>query len=202
MRRILPFLFVCLVAAGARAQIPHAELFGGYSYVRAGYLPIQPVGTVNLNGWNASIAYKPIRWIGLVADFGGTYGSARSLGPLVGCPQPLCRGANNVSTGAYTFLFGPRLYVPIGRVTPFVHVMAGAVHDSNTGTNTLTTALGSLTDTSFATALGGGVDYRIIPGLAIRIAQLDYMRTGLFSIPILGNSQNNFRFSTGLVLRF
>jgi opacity protein-like surface antigen len=202
MRKLLLIAFVCLTAFGASAQ--RAELFGGYSYMRAGYLPIQPVGTVNLNGWDASIAYKPIRWIGLVADVGGTYGSARSLGPLVGCPAVLCSGPNNVSTSSYTVLFGPRLYVPIGRVTPFIHVMAGAVHVSNSGetTNALTSALGTLTDTSVATALGGGLDFRVIPGLAIRVAQLDYIRTGLFSIPVLGNSQNNFRFSTGVVFRF
>jgi hypothetical protein len=204
MRNRLVLLFVCLFAIGASAQLPHAELFGGYSYVRAGYLPIQPVGTVNLNGWDASLAYKPIRWIGLVADVGGAYGSARSLGPLVGCPSLLCSGPNNVNTSSYTFLFGPRLYVPIGRVTPFIHVMAGGVNVSNTGasSSTLSSALGTLADTSFATALGGGLDFRILPGLAIRAAQLDYIRTGLFSIPVLGNSQNNFRFSTGLVLRF
>jgi opacity protein-like surface antigen len=199
MRKTLCLLILCTPWIASAQLLPKGELFGGYSYVRAGYLPIQPVGTESLNGWNASLAYKPIRWVGLVADFGGTYGSARSLGNFVGCPALLCNGPANVSTSSYTFLFGPRLYVPIGRVTPFVHAMAGAVHSTNNFANS---SSGPVTDTSFATALGGGLDYRLLPGLAIRVAQLDYIRTGLFSIPLLGNSQNNFRFSTGLVLRF
>ncbi len=199
MRKILCFLILCAPLMASAQLLPKGELFGGYSYVRAGYLPIQPVGTISLNGWNASLAYKPIRWVGLVADFGGTYGSAHSVGTFVGCPAILCSGAANVSTSSYTFLFGPRLYLPIWRVTPFIHAMAGAVHSSNSFANSST---GTLSDTSFATALGGGLDYRVLPGLAIRVAQVDYIRTGLFSIPLLGNSQNNFRFSTGLVLRF
>lgn len=199
MRKTLYVFILCAPLIASAQLLPKGELFGGYSYVRAGYLPIQPVGTESLNGWNASLAYKPIRWVGLVADFGGTYGSSRSVGGFVGCPAFLCGGAANVSTSSYTFLFGPRLYLPIGRVTPFIHAMAGAVHSSNHFTNSSSS---SATDTSVATALGGGVDVRIVPGLAIRVAQLDYIRTGLFSIPLLGNSQNNFRFSTGLVLRF
>jgi hypothetical protein len=52
------------------------------------------------------------------------------------------------------------------------------------------------TDTSFATAIGGGFDYRLIHGLALRL-QADDIHTNFFSI-----GENHFRFSTGIDFRF
>ena len=51
-------------------------------------------------------------------------------------------------------------------------------------------------DTSFATALGGGIDYKIIRPVAWRF-QGDYVQTRFF-----GATQNNVRISTGIVFRF
>ena len=48
----------------------------------------------------------------------------------------------------------------------------------------------------FATALGGGLDYKIIRLIALRI-QGDYVQTRFF-----GTTQNNVRLSTGIVVRF
>jgi opacity protein-like surface antigen len=55
---------------------------------------------------------------------------------------------------------------------------------------------GGSSDTSFATAVGGGIDYKIIRPIAVRL-QGDYVQTRLF-----GATQNNVRVSTGIVLRF
>jgi len=54
----------------------------------------------------------------------------------------------------------------------------------------------SASDTSFGTAIGGGLDYKLIKGVAWRF-QGDALHTHLF-----GAGQNNLRLSTGLVLRF
>jgi hypothetical protein len=51
-------------------------------------------------------------------------------------------------------------------------------------------------DTNFTTAIGGGLDYRIIRPVAWRF-QGDYVQTRFFSA-----TQNNVRVSTGIVLRF
>ncbi len=51
-------------------------------------------------------------------------------------------------------------------------------------------------DTSVATALGGGVAFRLAKTIAWRM-QGDYLPTHFF-----GSSQNHFRFSAGLVVRF
>jgi hypothetical protein len=51
-------------------------------------------------------------------------------------------------------------------------------------------------DTSFSTAIGGGVDYRLFHVVGWRF-QGDYLQTRFF-----GATQNNLRFSTGIVLHF
>lgn len=63
---------------------------------------------------------------------------------------------------------------------------------------------------AFAMAFGGGVDIGVSQHLAIRAAQVDFLRTqfnatealetGLSSS--LGNSQSTMRYSAGLVFRF
>jgi hypothetical protein len=75
----------------------------------------------------------------------------------------------------------------VGKFRPFAEVLVGAGH-VNAG------IAGS--DTSFASAFGGGVDYRILKPIAWRF-QGDYVVTQFF-----GNTQSNVRVSTGLVLRF
>lgn len=49
-------------------------------------------------------------------------------------------------------------------------------------------------DTARAVVLGGGMDRDISPRFAIRLFQLDYIHSSLFN-----DTQNNLRFSTGLV---
>jgi hypothetical protein len=59
---------------------------------------------------------------------------------------------------------------------------------------------------AFAMALGGGIDIGLTRHRAIRAVQVDCLRTqfsasaGLSSS--LGNRQNSFRYSTGIVFRF
>jgi hypothetical protein len=54
----------------------------------------------------------------------------------------------------------------------------------------------SSSDTSFSDALGGGIDYRLFRGIGWRF-QGDALQTRFF-----GNTQDDFRFSTGIVLHF
>jgi hypothetical protein len=68
--------------------------------------------------------------------------------------------------------------------------MIGFSHISNKGSSI------SNSDTSLATAIGGGLDYKLIKGLAWRL-QGDELHTRFF-----GAGQDHFRFSTGVVFRF
>jgi hypothetical protein len=52
-------------------------------------------------------------------------------------------------------------------------------------------------DTSFAAAIGGGIDTQIAGLFSWRIIQGDWIHTSLF-----GRDQNSGRLSTGIVIRF
>jgi hypothetical protein len=79
--------------------------------------------------------------------------------------------------------------VQVRRFRPFGEFLMGVGHVSRT--NGI-----SDSDTSFADALGGGLDYRIFGPLAAR-AQIDWINTRFY-----GEGQNGVRFSTGIALHF
>jgi opacity protein-like surface antigen len=194
MRKILVAVFMVLLFAGlASAQVPTSgNVFFGYSYYNSKLV----VDRASLNGWEGSIEGKVFPHVGLVADFSGHYGSQDffAICPLVPVGASGC-AITSAATHELNVLFGPRVSFSVGRWTPFGQGLFGVAHISSNG-------FGS--DTSFAMALGGGVDYRVVKPVAWRF-QLDYMRTQL-SLDAYGFSngltQNNFRFSTGAVFRF
>jgi hypothetical protein len=185
MRTTAAVGFVLLVLASlASAQIPTSgNVFVGYSYFNAG-LPTP--SRISLNGWEASLEGKVLPWVGIVADFSGHYGS-----PGFACAPPPPQGINgcelNGSLNERNVLFGPRLSISLGKIRPFGEALFGIGHIG-------TTSVGS--DNSLATAVGGGLDYRVIKLIAVRV-QGDYIQTRFF-----GATQNNVRISTGVVLRF
>ena len=86
----------------------------------------------------------------------------------------------------HTFLFGPQISLN-SRVSPFAHVLFGGAHVSQAG----------FSDTSFAMAIGAGIDTRIAGPLYWRVIQGDYLPTWF------GNTrENNARLSTGIVIHF
>jgi hypothetical protein len=185
MPRFRGFTLVWLATIGvAHAQIPTSgNIFLGYAYSHTN----SSGGTVNLNGWEGSLEGKFLPWIGIVADFSAGYGSNDSL--PIACPVSACLPApilSSTSVTRYTYLIGPRVSIPVKRFTPFAHVLFGAAHLNDRGNS----------DTCFASALGGGLDYRLIHGLAWRI-QGDQLHTDFFSV-----GESHFRFSTGIDVRF
>jgi hypothetical protein len=181
MRKISGVLLGIFLAAGmAQAQIPTSgNIFVGYSFSQAEASP-----TVNLNGWEASLEGKFLPWVGIVGDFGATYGTSMVTFP---CPPNVFQcGTINSDVKRYTYLFGPRVSVPVGRFTAFAQFLVGAAHINDFGS----------TDNSFATAIGGGIDYRLIHGLAVRL-QGDEIHTNFFD-----TGENHFRFSAGIDIRF
>jgi hypothetical protein len=171
---------LCAFAGLASAQIPtKGNVFFGYSYYNT---DISTVDRANTNGWEATFEGKVFPWVSIAADFDGHYGSEN----FPACAAFAC-STFNASISEYNFLFGPRLSMSVGKFRPFAEVLVGAGH-VNAG------IAGS--DTSFASAFGGGVDYRILKPIAWRF-QGDYVVTQFF-----GKTQSNVRVSTGLVLRF
>ena len=178
-----------LFAGLASAQVPTSgNVFFGYSYYNT---DLSSIDRANTNGWEASVEGKVIPFLGFVADFDSHYGSQNFSGCGVPPPQlggGVCPGGFNASVTEHNFLFGPRVSVSVGKFRPFAEALFGGAHvDANNG-------VGS--DNSFATALGGGLDYKIIRPIAWRF-QGDYVQTRFFS-----TTQNNVRLSTGIVLQF
>jgi hypothetical protein len=123
----------------------------------------------NLNGWELAGQYKVTDWLGGVADFDGHYGTSGGFG-----------------TSLHTFLVGPQISWP-ARVSPFAHVLFGGAHVDS----------GPFSNTSFAMAIGAGIDARLAGPIYWRMIQGDYIPT------FFGNSrQDNARLSTGIVIRF
>jgi opacity protein-like surface antigen len=149
----------------------HAQSFDaslGYSYFR-----LANSGGVNQNGISGTVAYHPNRWLGLVGDIGVYHAS----------PGP--------SLNTYTFMVGPRLSLhnPT-KLTPFVQGLVGG--------GRLTVHRGGVSDNSdrFAFSFGGGVDYSLLPHLALR-PQLDYVGLRNFGI-----TTNCTRVSLSFVVHF
>ena len=194
MKKVLATVAFLLCGGLAQAQIPTSgNVFIGYSLSGGDVaIPSAPerspaAHAADLNGWEGSLEGKLLPWVGIVADLSGQYGSH----DLQVCSfvVPPC-SAFGFRAHRYTVLFGPRVSVPIGRFTPFAHALVGVGRVTDTGDSI------SATDTSWAYAIGGGLDYKLIPGIAWRV-QGDELHTRFF-----GETQHHFRFSTGLVLRF
>ena len=183
-RNVAAVFFTLVLSAGwASAQIPTAgNVFLGYSYYNTN---LSSVDRANLNGWEGSLEGKVAPWVGIVADLSGHYGSQNfpTVCPAIPGPCP----AANLKVNVHNALFGPRVSVSVGKIRPFAEVLIGIGHVS---------AHSAGSDTSFATAVGGGLDYHWFPLLAWRV-EGDYVTTRFFSA-----TQNNVQLSTGIVFRF
>ena len=116
----------------AQDATPKVQVFGGYSFMRTGtgglsasaldvdlhqYPNTFGIGS-NFNGWNAEAQYNIDRWIGIVADFGGEYGT-----PFTAKAQGVSRLPTMTE---YSFLAGPVVsYRAKARITPYVHALFG-----------------------------------------------------------------------------
>jgi hypothetical protein len=198
LRRILALAIASLAASAASAQVPtRGNVFFGYSYLNT--TPLTFVGITSrqgLNGWEGSVEGKVFRYVGLVADIGGNYGS-QTLPIAVGtCAIGVVCSPLRANTHVQNFLFGPRVSANFGKIRTFGEFLVGAGRVSANMTSNLPDNFPIPPDTTFAMAIGGGLDYKIIRPIAVRF-QGDYIRTSFF-----GTNQNNIRLSTGIVLRF
>lgn len=184
MRKLCLALAIIFLPLWVLAQdVPKAEIFGGYSYLRT--------GGQGFNGFDAQFTYNHSDWFGLTGDVSGAYaGQSVNVSGL---------GGASAHTRTYTFLFGPTLsYRREDKFVPFGHFLAGIAHGSSSAqTNILGQSINmSTSDTGFGLALGGGVDYQVKESWAIRPVQIDYV-----SVNVGGGHANAFRYAAGIVYR-
>ena len=174
---------LCLCGSAFAQDTPSVEIFGGYSYLNLDTNNLSP--RQSANGWEASASGNINRWLAVEGDFAGyykTYGVDLTSFGL---------GTFNVNVHDYSFLGGPRINVrPV-----FFHVLVGG--DKLTGS-----ALGfSASQTGFASAFGGGVQWKVAPHIAVRgSADYAFTRHNIFGGPSF--TQNNIRASVGIVYTF
>jgi len=179
---LLAVLFISAVSAYAQESAPKFDVFAGYSYVQANP-GVTGASSFHLNGGDANVGYNINHWLAGVADFGGyTKGNIFNSG-----------NSGTVST----YLFGPRLsYRHYRRFTPFSQVLFGTAHANSTTFSTI----GS--QNAFAMTAGGGVDVKVLDHVAVRPFQAEYLMTRFGEGTLGTRTQNNFRISTGFVVRF
>jgi hypothetical protein len=187
---LIAALTLALPVIAQAQEATRTEFFAGYSYMRLADNP--NTQDRDLNGYNVSGAVTIFKKsLAIKADVSGHYGNVLvSITPRTDQNQTL-------------FLAGPQYSLTkIPRIRPFAHALFGVgrlkVRNDAIG-------LADFTDTEFAFAAGGGVDLKTPLGgkIAVRLFQADFVRTRLdFTRSGNSNSSNNYRISTGIVLRF
>jgi hypothetical protein len=168
----------------ASAQLPSGNIFLEYSYART---DLNTGRAANLSGWNGGVEAKIFPFVQVVVDGSGYYGDARFPAACSAAGQNC---SVDLSSSLQSLLVGPQVALPVGKWTVFAQALFGASRLRGTSAGV------SESDTSFAQAFGGGIDYRLVHGIAWRLAG-DELETHFF-----GNLQNNLRLSTGIVVRF
>jgi hypothetical protein len=183
---VLAAFLLCSFGAIMNAQegsTPAFEVGLNYSWlhVNSANYDYQRTG----NGGSGTFEYNLNRLVGFVGDF-GAYANTRA----------------GINDKALTYLFGPRFNWRHSRLNPYVQFLFGGAYAwSGPGNN-------STTQNAFATAAGGGLDYRLTNRLAIKPIQVEYVTTQFDSARLggstrgFGGHQNDIRYSAGVVFRF
>jgi outer membrane immunogenic protein len=173
-----------LLTGKTQSNVALLEVSFAYSYLRSNANPGQ-CGCFNMNGGNVEGALHLYRGFSAVADFNGeNTGSVNNGG----------RGLSLIS-----FTAGPSFSFSFhSRFAPFAQGLFGAAHGFNSYFPVTAGPTGAAT--GFAMNAGGGFDVRIARHMAIRPIEADYFLTRLPNG--VNGSENNFRLSAGIVLRF
>ncbi|HEV7674396.1 MAG TPA: hypothetical protein VGQ12_07690 [Candidatus Angelobacter sp.] len=179
-------VFVCMIAmilmiaGSAVAQDNRADVFLGASVTHNGALPHSFKGALgalesgaNIPGGVAELSVNVNRWFGLASDLNFSH---------------------NATQNQFLFMGGPELSGRFKQSRVFAHALVGGAYEVQKLKGFHLTALA---DSSFAYALGGGLDIGVSKRVAIRLPQVDYIYTEAFH-----GSESNIRAAAGLVLRF
>jgi hypothetical protein len=176
-------LFLAIAAPTTFAQDIHKyEFFGGFSYADL---------TESSIGWNLSGVRNISRNLGITVDVSRTN--------LFDAEEVYLSSKLYTNTRRYLFLAGLQAAGrDSGKWVPYLHFLAGLDHSSYAYDYRMEDRLlGSVTGriNSFAMALGGGVDYRLLGPLAFRLIHVSFI--GVHSA---GSWAARGKLSCGLVL--
>lgn len=191
--------------AAAADEMPKMETFLGYTYVRANSADSLP--SFSANGGGGQFAYNFNKWLGAVADIGAVHN-----GNI---------GGAAIDNTTLNFLFGPRVSLRHPRLRPYFQVLWGGAYAMASSQVQAVVAgpempatIGIVpgqpitarlvtSQTAFAMAAGGGLDFRLNKHVSFRPFAVDYYLTRFQNLRAQNdNSQNNFRYTTGFNFTF
>jgi hypothetical protein len=215
-------LTICALGLPAQAQDSKINLFGGYSYGTnnfgcgfGGFGCLDP----GLQGYSGAVSYNFNKYIGLEANFSGHNGTST----IYYTPATSTANGENyaVNQDLYTYTFGPKLSLPVGKFSLFTHFLVGASHvhegesdkciqssGSESSCFTSSSAKGGANGMAFKT--GGGVDWNH-GRWGVRILEVDYVHsqisgtitcTGCNAPETSDSSWNGFELATGVTFNF
>lgn len=216
MKKTIFVIFsVCLMGFMVAAQpndYKKGEFFVGYSgnNVDTGF-DDEDLGDFfdkrkTFHGFEVSGVYNFSRYVGLKGDFSAGYNKTRfdfNIPPIP--PEPGGQIAFDTNSSVYNYLAGIQIKDNSSekRVKPFAHILAGAGHARVKIKNLTcdpsidcTGISGTVLETGFAGAFGGGLDIKLSDRVDLRLIQIDYN-----PIRLDGTTTNNFRFGIGFVFR-
>lgn len=211
-KRILLCIVVSMIGVTTWAQTnyPKFEAAADFSLVK--FNPSTRFTTSHdLFGGGGSLTYNFTKFVGIKADFQG-YGSQTNAGTIpagtVINGRTVLADTNVSASGTlFTYLFGPQFKYRTSRFEPFGEVLFGGAYSTLAGNlyRNVANATGvsvAPNNNAFAMEVGGGLDIKITPTIAIRPVQIDYLLTR-FGRNITGtNNQNSFHYAAGIVFRF
>jgi hypothetical protein len=177
---LVMFLLATSLITTAQERPDRIEAFGGYAFSQYYVYSLYsgPWRRMNFNGWDASAAFKLAPHIAAEADFAGLYSST-------------------THNTLRTYMGGPHISTDLGRVTVYGHLLFGGLNASG---------FTAPSATSFALALGGGADIWLNRHIGVRPIQFDYLHNRNDAAAQTGTagsgSGNNFRITSGIVVRF
>jgi len=199
-----------LIACGgflAAQDVPKSDLFVGYSFLR--YNSAQTVPAFTANGGLGTFAWNFSDKLGLESELGGYHnGNIHNY---------------HFDSTTFSFLFGPRLsYGRSKKIDPYFHVLFGGQHATSSiaaDSILVATPLGATvsdgrykqSQTTFAMAVGGGLDIRLSRKVTFRPLQIDYYLTRFEAPEVVvptgstartARNQNNLRFAAGFAFNF
>ncbi|MBV9216699.1 MAG: hypothetical protein JO053_11030, partial [Acidobacteria bacterium] len=161
----------------------------------------------NFNGFETSGVYNVSRYVGLKADFSGTYHKVGDFAFPVTTGTSTQTVSGTARESLYNVLGGIQIKdnASQGRVKPFAHALAGLGLGRADISNLTCTTTSNIDCASFgrgdhssglAMAFGGGIDVRLNNKVDIRAIQVDYN-----PVRLNGINENNLRIGVGIVIK-
>lgn len=165
--------FVSAQTSSSRSVDPKAEIFGGYSFYRAGG-KVSGVTVPDFSkGWAGQFIFNTSHYTAVVADFNGHY--------------------NSFAT-AHDFAFGLRVHRSLWRVVPFGEAMLGVQHFSPKGLPSQNTP---------TYIFGAGLDVKVTSRFSVRPFEYSYVNALYDANLVSSNGEKNyfngFRVQSGLI---